>query len=144
MNALSLKQQFQPKTYDIDAANHLNNIVYVRWMEECRRFWLDQYLPLKGLMAEGKFLAVKQTDIEYIIPVHLFDEVEVQISAKSISKTLVQLDYTFHVDGKMVACGRQEGVFILMETGQALRVPATLREQWEDAINCNPEIKIGS
>ncbi|MBK7868256.1 MAG: hypothetical protein IPJ75_15420 [Ignavibacteriales bacterium] len=37
-----LELDFEVKTFDIDAGGHLNNIVYIRWLEELRNsFWIN-------------------------------------------------------------------------------------------------------
>ncbi len=49
---------FDIKTYDIDIAGHVNNIVFVRWLEELRVKLFEQTLPIVDLIKENKFPVV--------------------------------------------------------------------------------------
>jgi len=42
---------FTVHTYDIDFANIVSNIVYIRWLEGLRLAMLDRYLPLQTQLA---------------------------------------------------------------------------------------------
>jgi acyl-CoA thioester hydrolase len=41
------------KTYDIDFAGIVSNIVYIRWLEDLRLEMLDAYLPLQKMLEDG-------------------------------------------------------------------------------------------
>ncbi len=41
------------KTYDIDFAGIVSNIVYIRWLEDLRLEILDAYLPLQKMLEDG-------------------------------------------------------------------------------------------
>ncbi len=58
---LRVELLFQPKTYDIDFAGHVSNIMYIRWLEDLRMMVLDRYLPLNTLMERGVAPVVVRT-----------------------------------------------------------------------------------
>src|SRR5947208_6147204 len=41
------------RTYDIDFAGHVSNIVYIRWLEDLRLQFLNEHLPLQEQWANG-------------------------------------------------------------------------------------------
>jgi acyl-CoA thioester hydrolase len=48
-----IRLAFPVKTYDVDFAGIVSNIVYVRWLEDLRLELLARTCPLARLVAEG-------------------------------------------------------------------------------------------
>lgn len=53
------------KTYDIDFAGIVSNIVYIRWLEDLRLKMLESHFPIKNLMSKGYCPTVNSTEIKY-------------------------------------------------------------------------------
>ena len=54
------------RTYDIDFAGIVSNIVYVRWLEDLRLTMLEQhYVPLPELLLTGIAPVLTNTEINY-------------------------------------------------------------------------------
>ena len=60
---------FQVMTYDIDFAGVLNNVVYVRWLEDLRNVFAEQVLPIGEAFKRGIVPALIRTEIDYLAPV---------------------------------------------------------------------------
>ena len=71
--SLEVNLDFTIKTYDIDFAGIVSNIVYIRWLEDLRLKMLETYLPLKELMARECCPIVHSTAIEYKKALGLFE-----------------------------------------------------------------------
>jgi len=59
-------------TYDIDAC-HVNNIVYIRWLENLSTILFEEHFHLRGLLQNKIYPVVISTEIAYEIILHLFD-----------------------------------------------------------------------
>jgi acyl-CoA thioester hydrolase len=62
------------KTYDIDIAGHVNNIVFIRWIEDLRNELFNQIFPLKKLLEINYYPVVVSTEIKYKKQIKLFDK----------------------------------------------------------------------
>lgn len=62
---LAVSLPFSVKTYDIDFAGHVSNIVYIRWLEDLRLHFLDVYSLLDQQMAESYVPILTRTEIDY-------------------------------------------------------------------------------
>ena len=71
--SLEVTLNFEVKTYDVDFAGIVSNIVYIRWLEDLRLKMLETYLPLEQLMARECCPIVSSTAIEYKKGLKLFD-----------------------------------------------------------------------
>jgi acyl-CoA thioester hydrolase len=128
---LHVELPFQPKTYDIDFAGHVSNIVYIRWLEDLRMMVLDTYLPLNTLMERGIAPVVVRTTIEYKRPVKLFDSVTGTMWASGMGNVKGILSAEFTVNGNVVAASEQVGVFVRMGSGRPVAFPEEFRRQFD-------------
>ena len=128
---LHVELPFQPKTYDIDFAGHVSNIVYIRWLEDLRMKVLDTYLPLNILMERGIAPVVMRTAIDYKKPVKLFDAVIGTMWASEMGNVKGTLSAEFSVNGNVVAASEQVGLFVKMDSGRPVAFPEEFRRQFE-------------
>jgi acyl-CoA thioester hydrolase len=63
------------KTYDIDFAGIVSNIVYIRWLEDLRLKMLESHFPIEKLMSKGYCPTVNSTEIKYQKALRLGDRV---------------------------------------------------------------------
>jgi acyl-CoA thioester hydrolase len=81
-NQLFIEVPLLVNTYDIDVAGHVNNIVYVRWLEDMRNILFMQIYPMEKLLESNHHLVVVSSEIKYRKQIKLFD--------KPIGKMFVQ------------------------------------------------------
>ena len=132
---LYVKKIFQPKTYDIDFAGHVSNIVYIRWLEDLRLLLLDTYLPLSILMERGIAPVVMRTTIDYRKPVKLFDIVEGAMWASSVENVKGILSAEFIVNGTVVAAADQTGLFVRLQGGRPVAFPDEFKQKFAESKN---------
>jgi acyl-CoA thioester hydrolase len=128
---LLVELPFRPKTYDIDFAGHVSNIVYIRWLEDLRMLVLDTYLPLNILMERGIAPVVMRTTIDYKKPVKLFDSVTGTMWASGMETVKGILSAEFIVNGTVVATAEQTGLFVKLDSGRPVAFPEEFRRQFE-------------
>jgi acyl-CoA thioester hydrolase len=64
--SMLVELDFPIRTYDIDFAGIVSNIVYVRWLEDLRLTMLEQYyVPLPELLLTGIAPVLTNTEINY-------------------------------------------------------------------------------
>lgn len=86
------------KTYDIDSAKHVNNIVYVRWLEDLRLHFLDTHLTLETLHEQGITPIIVETNIHYRQPIRLGDKMVTDINnpgASSLAQSELPIFYDY-------------------------------------------------
>jgi acyl-CoA thioester hydrolase len=65
---------FTVSTYDIDVAGHVNNIVYIRWLEDLRNKLFSLIQPLEKLIESNHYPVVVSSDVKYKKQIKLFDK----------------------------------------------------------------------
>ena len=128
-----VEKSFTVKTYDIDFAGHVSNIVYIRWLEDLRFQMLEEHLPLKPQMEQGYAPILARTNIQYKRAIRLFEPVIGQLWVQNVGAARIILASHIMVNNEICADVVQEGVFADLATGRPMRVPAEMRhlvEHW--------------
>ena len=66
--------QLNVNTYDIDVAGHVNNLVYIRWLEDMRNIIFAQLCPLNNLLKLNYYPVVVACEMRYKKQIKLFDK----------------------------------------------------------------------
>jgi acyl-CoA thioester hydrolase len=118
------------KTYDIDFVGHVNNIVYVRWLEDLRLQLLDTYFPLEGMRKDNTVPIIVNTHVDYHLGITLNDrDVLARMWVKKFGKATFYLDAEFTVKGAIRCTAWQRGAFVDARTLRPVRVPEGLANQ---------------
>lgn len=128
--ALLIEQPIVVRTYDIDFANIVHNIVYLRWLEDLRSEILADVLPIEEILATGISPILTRTEIDYRWPVRIGDKVVGRMWVSDLSRTRWTLSSEIVVEGRVCAAGRQSGYFADLNTLKPVRMPEKLKELW--------------
>jgi acyl-CoA thioester hydrolase len=126
-----VEKPFTVRTYDIDFAGHVSNIVYIRWLEDLRFLLLEEHLPLKPQMDAGYAPILVRTNIQYKRAIRLFEPVVGRMWIQSVGAARIILAAHILVNDEVCADIVQEGVFADLTTGRPMRVPAEMRRKIE-------------
>lgn len=130
---LAVSLPFTVKTYDIDFAGHVNNLVYIRWLEDLRFALLETHFPMEPMMKQGVAAILARTNIQYRRAIRLFEEVTGHMWVSSVGAARVVLEAHITSGSDVCADAMQEGVFVQLESGKPLRVPQEFRQIFDRA-----------
>ena len=116
-NKYSASMDFEIKTYEIDVAGHVNNIVYLKWFENLRTKLFNEQFNLKELLLKNLYPAVILTNINYKKILKLFDKPNGTISIVNCNHGIIKLNFKINVNGKNAALGEQRCVLLNLKTG---------------------------
>jgi acyl-CoA thioester hydrolase len=127
---LEITLPIRVQTYDIDFAGHVNNAVYIRWLEDLRMEFLRVHCPLESLMEIHHAPILYSTSIEYKKPVRLFDKVMGHMWCIDLGRATFHLGAECRVDGVLYTTATQRGVLIDLKKEKPARWPAGLRHKF--------------
>lgn len=120
------------KTYEIDYIGHVNNAVYVRWLEDLRVHLFDTHFPDKGIEEHKVGLIIINTDIHYKKGIVLKDKfVDARLWIERFERASLYIHADFHVNGELRCSAKQRGTFLNTETQRIVRVPQGFRDVLE-------------
>jgi acyl-CoA thioester hydrolase len=119
--------QLEVRAADIDAYDHVNNAVYLTWLD--RAAWSHSAalgLPLERCVAMRRGMAALRTEIDFVRAALAADQVHVATWIAGGDGRL-RVGRRFQVlraaDGETLARARTDYVCINLDTGKAVRMP---------------------
>lgn len=132
MRPLLVEIPIRVKTYDIDFVGHVNNIVYIRWLEDLRLKLLDDHYPLEKLIEQGQSPIIVNTEIHYRQGITLDDRtVSASMWISGLERVTMFLSAEFRVGDDVRATATQRGTFVDTAKMRPIRIPGGLRELYE-------------
>ncbi len=123
----------QVRFRDTDALGHVNNAVYLSWMELGRMAFTDAVLPQIDWTKIGFILA--HVSIDYMEPVFLGDKVKVYMRAGKIGGKSVVLECLITKTDKKGERPTAKGTNIIVAFDYTKNVSVPIPEDWKEAIN---------
>jgi acyl-CoA thioester hydrolase len=121
-------------TYHIDFVGHVNNIIYVQWLENARVKLIEAMgLDSQQLSEEDDILPIiTETTIQYKKPFFLNDTVQVEVWVSEMFNVSANFSFRF-LNGKGDVCStaQQKVLFIDSATQKPSRKIAKYREAFE-------------
>lgn len=109
---------------DIDMAQHVNNAVYLAYVEECG-FQLLKYFkwPMQRMRDENHAILIRKHHIQYVQPALYDEEVEIASYVYDVKRVSAMRYYaiTRVSDGALLAQVNSLGVWVNLNTGQPER-----------------------
>ncbi|MEZ4518458.1 MAG: thioesterase family protein [Chloroflexota bacterium] len=121
------------KTYDVDFAGIVHNMVYIRWLEDMRFQFLADFLPMEEMLDGGISPILTKTTIEYKWPVRMGDQPLGRMWISEVGRTRWTVRGQILLGDVVAADATQVGYFASLETLRPIRIPEPLRQQWEAA-----------
>lgn len=126
---LSCAIEFVVKSYDVDFAGVVSNIVYLRWLEDLRLELLERTISIKELNDQGLNPTLVRTEIDYRAPLRLSDKVTGRMSIVRVGNASFTMHAELHkADGTLAAESTQVVCLVSARTGRPVSLPQTFRE----------------
>jgi acyl-CoA thioester hydrolase len=114
---------------EMDAFQHVNNVVFARWLESARIAYLERIGLVERMHAEGIGPILARTVIDYVRPVKYPDTVRVDATVTRIGASSFAMAFRVHSEalGAVVATGEQVMVVYDYRAGRSSPVDERLR-----------------
>ena len=117
----------------IDENGHVNNVEYVRWMQEAAELHAREEGCTQASQLIGATWVVRTHRIEYFQPVFAHEEITVLTWVSNWRRVRSLRKYKFlrNVTGSIVAAGETDWIFIDAQTGRPRAIPQKISELFE-------------
>lgn len=128
MNKVIFQQQVF--SHQTDYVGHLNNIIYIEWMEIGRTKLLEYIdLSFDKLDVENIAPILVGTEIKYKKSLYLNEMVKIEIWVSELKNASAVMSFNFYNSkGELAAFGKQTGLFIHRDTLKPYRLKSEHRE----------------
>ena len=121
-------------TYHIDIVGHVNNIIYIQWLENGRVKLLEAMgIPVSNLNAnEGVLPILTETNILYKKPFFIHNSVRIETWVSKLNNASAILEFRFYNENdELCASAWQKGLFINKAAMRPTRLTTEHREAFE-------------
>ena len=121
-------------TYHIDIVGHVNNIIYIQWMENGRMKLLEEIgIPVTELTKnEGILPVITNTTITYKKAFFIYNSVRIEMWVSKMLNASAILEFRFYNEkDELCATGQQKGLFVNTTTMRPSRITEKHREAFE-------------
>ena len=112
---------------DLDAFGHVNNAVYLTYLEETRNAFLA-HLGLVRDVADIRMILAR-TEVDFRSPLRLGEEVAIGVRPGRLGTKSFDLEYELHAGGRLVAEAKAVLVAYDYEESAPIPVPDEWRER---------------
>ena len=112
LNNIEVELEFFIKSYNIDAAGHVNNAVYINWLEDLRTLLIEKIITKEILLEKNLHLVVASTKIEYKKPLHLYEKPLGKMRLEKYERGILHLTSLITLNNKIVTRAFQKCVLI--------------------------------
>ncbi len=132
---LLIELPLEIKTYDIDFAGIVSNIVYIRWLEDMRLEMLKRYFPLDGQLKQGFGPILANTRIEYKRPLNISSLAVGHMWMTAIDNRRWTVSAEITANNKVAAIAEQVGLFVSLGDGRPIPMPDEVISTYQKSLN---------
>ncbi|AUX10723.1 acyl-CoA thioester hydrolase [Halalkaliarchaeum desulfuricum] len=118
----------QVRFRDLDAYGHVNNAVYVTYIEQARVEYLKSII---GVGIHDLDIVLASLSVDYRQPVTDTESVEVAIDVPDLGDSSVPMEYEIRADDRVVATAESVQVAYDFETRSSKQLP----DEWRETIS---------
>jgi len=130
----SVEVNLDIKPYNIDAAGHVNNAVYMNWLEDLRIKLFEEYFNFQELLEKKLYPVVISTEIVYKRILRLFDKPTGIMYLEYCKHGMIMLKAEIRLNGKIAASGKQKCVLLDLNNSSIIKAQK-LQEIFKHNIN---------
>lgn len=116
----------QVRFRDYDAYGHVNNAVYVTYLEQAR---VEYLRSLFGVEIGELDIVLASLSVDYREPITDADSVEVAIDVPELGRSSLPMEYKIRTDGGVVAVAESVQVTYDFESDSSKPIPEKWREE---------------
>lgn len=113
---------------DLDPNDHVNNAIYVTYVEQARAEW---YEDVVGTTLGEAPTVLAHLEVDYHRSIELGEVVEVRMRTDELGRSSLPMSYELRVDGELVATAETIQVTVDPETDRSIPIPEEWRERIE-------------
>ncbi|MBW4470273.1 MAG: acyl-CoA thioesterase [Stenomitos rutilans HA7619-LM2] len=118
------------KTYDIDFASIVSNIVYLRWLEDLRIKLLEEHFPSLYQQQQTIFPILSETQITYKRPIRLFDQVTGQLWMRHLTRIKWTVQAEILCNREVATLATQTGAFVDSKRIRPVPIPSFMSQKF--------------
>ncbi len=131
MDGFRFTHEIEVRFRDLDLLGHVNNAVYVTYLEVARTQYYGDVLEMGFGEADDVDFNVVNVEVDFRRPIEFEDKVEVGVRTVDVGESSMTTEYEVEVDGELAAEASSVQVAV-DDDGRPTRVPDSWRERFRE------------
>jgi len=110
---------------EMDAFNHLNNVVFYRYAESAR----IAYLQTLGMFDGSMVTVLAQSSCQYLRPVVYPDTLLLGVRCQRLGTTSIVIEYSYYSCAQQAVVATAEAVIVRLQSDGKTKLPWTIEER---------------
>ena len=127
---MMIEAQIMVKAYEVDCVGIVSNIVYIKWFEDMRHYFMDKYYPYREMMQNNVSPVLVKTQAEYKVPLTITDRPIGRCWMEKLGKVKWEMRIEIISGGTVCCAGIQNGCFFDIERNQPTSTPKVLLDAY--------------
>lgn len=119
--------EIQVRFRDLDSRKHVNNALYVTYLEQVRA---EFYAEVLGAALADLDVVLAQLEVSYEQAIEDIGAVTVELTVDDVGQSSIEMEYRIHSDGQQYATGRTVQVYVDPDTGDPSPLPDRYRDRF--------------
>ena len=119
---------------DLDPMGHVNNAIYLTWIESARIEFLRARDVFDEPDPDGMAMILARVELDFRSPVRFGEEIEIGVRPARLGAKSFTLEYELRSDGRLVAEARTVLVAFDYDRRESVSVPAAWREALDEKV----------
>jgi len=121
---------------DIDVLQHMNNLVYIKYLEKARLEWYEQIgESFQTILDQGYGTVVRNLNISYMKEARLGDKLQIKTTPFSIgNSSFVMKQWIYNERGEVITEGEAVIVMIDFHKREKAKIPSVLANKLKQEI----------
>lgn len=124
------RSSLEVRGYEIDSFGHVNNAVYLNYLEFARWKMLNEEgITLEQITKDKQWPVIQSIEIKYLKPSFTGDVLEISTRITEVSRVKFQLEQVIHRGDSSIASALVNSV-IINEAGRPIEIPEHYKRLW--------------
>jgi acyl-CoA thioester hydrolase len=127
--ATAFRHEFTVPQTVIDANGHVNNVVFVQWMQDVATRHFESVAGTDAMKSAGAMWVARSHTIEYFAPAFVGDRIQVTTWVASFGRvrSLRRYEFVRMSDGKLLVKGETDWVFVRASDRRPCSIPEPIK-----------------
>ena len=142
MPSISFQEEVQ--TFQIDFSRHVNNSVYIQWLEKARvKLCAAAGYPVEKMIEFGFLPVLTNTEITYKKPLFMGEIAQIEVWVSEVGGASAWMEYRItNAIGEICAIAKQRGLWVDSITQKPRRIDAIMRDKFAEFMKDDSQVPI--
>jgi acyl-CoA thioester hydrolase len=131
---MKISHHLQTRFRDCDAFGHVNNAVYLNYLEEARCTWLEALIAKRPIELRDIPIILASVHIDYLSPARFREDLQIDVQVARVGRKSFDLTYELRAGDRLLAKASTVQVYFDYDAQCSIPIPEEMRERLSETL----------